>query len=490
MRKYINGLANVSDCHYCGSKGVPTGLLATVGDFVRQGLARAYGNASSVDVRDPRDEDYLNRSFATRVLEDNAGIIEIAREANLARDLLNAFDTEASRQDRVWLEDGDALIAPHRGFYDLYGIDENDYKSAWDAFKSTVIHEMRFFDIGVQRRNLIATISNLFPELGGKLTTSTRVYRARVADEQWPSTPWEFQQALGPAPLHRTKHSRMSPPGISYLYVSGNPDTCMSEIQPNVGNEVWVARFTVLIDIKLLDFTRLPIIKIPSIFSSDYNSALTWAEDFLKDFLAEIGQPPKSNDNLLEYIPTQVLAEYIRAQGYQGIKYNSAQHPGGVNYTLFCSPDPDPASCYKTVRPPFREWLRIEEVNRLLVTGLKLDFSTIWSMLIDPSTLTQPNDCQAVISFFEWDRAKARSNIKKHGVSFEDAMAVFQDPLARIFADEWHSMGEPRKIIIGHLRDQRLVLVVFCEPSEDRIHIISARPATPREKRDYDLHAR
>ncbi len=39
--------------------------------------------------------------------------------------------------------------------------------------------------------------------------------------------------------------------------------------------------------------------------------------------------------------------------------------------------------------------------------------------------------------FFEWDKAKARSNIKKHGVSFEDAMAVFQDPLARIFTDEW-----------------------------------------------------
>ena len=95
-----------------------------------------------------------------------------------------------------------------------------------------------------------------------------------------------------------------------------------------------------------------------------------------------------------------------------------------------------------------------------------------------------------MIPFFEWDRAKARSNIKKHSVSFEDAMAVFEDPLARIFPDEWHSLGERREIIIGHLRDRRLVLVVFCEPSEDRIRIISARPATPREKRDYDQHAR
>ena len=95
-----------------------------------------------------------------------------------------------------------------------------------------------------------------------------------------------------------------------------------------------------------------------------------------------------------------------------------------------------------------------------------------------------------MIPFFEWDKAKARSNIKKHGVSFEDAMAMFQDPLARIFTDEWKSLGERREIIIGHLRDRRLILVVFCEPSEDRIRIISARPATPREKKDYDQHAR
>jgi len=95
-----------------------------------------------------------------------------------------------------------------------------------------------------------------------------------------------------------------------------------------------------------------------------------------------------------------------------------------------------------------------------------------------------------VVPFFEWDKAKARSNFKKHGVSFEDAIAVFQDPLARIFTDERQSLGERRVIIIGHRRDRRLVLVVFCKPSEDRIRIISDRPATPREKRDYDQHAR
>lgn len=50
---------------------------------------------------------------------------------------------------------------------------------------------------------------------------------------------------------------------------------------------------------------------------------------------------------------------------------------------------------------------------------------------------------------FEWDPRKAASNRKKHEVSFEEALTVFADPLARIFDDEDHSLDEPREIIIG-----------------------------------------
>jgi len=51
---------------------------------------------------------------------------------------------------------------------------------------------------------------------------------------------------------------------------------------------------------------------------------------------------------------------------------------------------------------------------------------------------------------FDWDDAKAASNLAKHGVSFEEALTVFDDPLAAIFEDEGHSTGEDREIIIGH----------------------------------------
>lgn len=87
---------------------------------------------------------------------------------------------------------------------------------------------------------------------------------------------------------------------------------------------------------------------------------------------------------------------------------------------------------------------------------------------------------------FEWDPRKAAANVRKHGIDFPQAIAVFDDPLAKIFLDFWHSENKPREIIIGHLHDRRLCLVVFTEISEDRLRMISARAATPKEQRDYE----
>jgi len=87
---------------------------------------------------------------------------------------------------------------------------------------------------------------------------------------------------------------------------------------------------------------------------------------------------------------------------------------------------------------------------------------------------------------FEWDKNKAASNYKKHGVSFEEAQTVFYDPLATIFDDEAHSVDERREIIIGHSTGNRLLLVSFTERAPSLIRMISARSATKTECKDYE----
>jgi uncharacterized DUF497 family protein len=86
---------------------------------------------------------------------------------------------------------------------------------------------------------------------------------------------------------------------------------------------------------------------------------------------------------------------------------------------------------------------------------------------------------------FEWDRFKADINFEKHGVTFQEAVSVFENPLAAIFGDEAHSEGEPREIIVGHSFENRLLLVCFVE-HEHSVRIISARPATAKERKDYE----
>ena len=86
---------------------------------------------------------------------------------------------------------------------------------------------------------------------------------------------------------------------------------------------------------------------------------------------------------------------------------------------------------------------------------------------------------------FEWDRKKAGANRRKHGVSFEEAVPVFGDPLARIFDDPDHSGSEPRELIVGHCTRRRLLVACFVQRG-DRIRIFSACRATRRERRDYE----
>lgn len=86
---------------------------------------------------------------------------------------------------------------------------------------------------------------------------------------------------------------------------------------------------------------------------------------------------------------------------------------------------------------------------------------------------------------FEWDDAKSRSNQSKHGVSFAEAATVFGDALSVLIPDPLHSEDEERWTLLGRSQRQRLLVVVHTE-REGAIRLISARPATAKEKKNYE----
>ena len=86
---------------------------------------------------------------------------------------------------------------------------------------------------------------------------------------------------------------------------------------------------------------------------------------------------------------------------------------------------------------------------------------------------------------FEWDAPKADANRRRHGVTFEEAISAFADPLSVTIADPLHSADEHRFVLIGHSYRGRLVVVVHTERGHT-IRVISARVATRRERRAYE----
>jgi uncharacterized protein len=86
---------------------------------------------------------------------------------------------------------------------------------------------------------------------------------------------------------------------------------------------------------------------------------------------------------------------------------------------------------------------------------------------------------------FEWDPQKAAANLKKHGVSFEEAITVFGDPLSMNMPDPDHSEGEQRYLLLGTSVQFRRLVVSYTE-RPPRTRIISARPATRPERRQYE----
>ena len=90
---------------------------------------------------------------------------------------------------------------------------------------------------------------------------------------------------------------------------------------------------------------------------------------------------------------------------------------------------------------------------------------------------------------FEWDPQKARRNVEKHGVSFDEACTAFRDDLSITIPDPLHSESDERCVLPGYSHRDRLLAVVHTDRG-DRIRIIGARPATKRERMRYEEDAK
>jgi len=173
---------------------------------------------------------------------------------------------------------------------------------------------------------------NCLRHLEVEISVGSRFYRARVINKD------VYELNVGPAPRNKANEGRMNPRGKSYFYVAEDKDTPLAEIRATNGDHVLIGEFKTKKTLNVIDWTYPTIAKrLYDIFEEEYNPHAAIYRDFLSCFANEVTKIQNEKDNKLMYIPTQLIAEYVRMCGYDGIRYGSSVGRGD-NIVLFYGP--------------------------------------------------------------------------------------------------------------------------------------------------------
>lgn len=262
----------------------------------------------------------------TNLLEEELSIEYEAAEA-LANALIESDPADYRDGEEPFYTDEQSYERRH-----IYGA---EYDFGWERFSTRIKHERRFFDD--EARGLLEMLIGEKDSDGAKELPITEIgaageleilFRARPAASEAEALQIlkSPESELGPPPAAEATPGRMNPAGIPVFYGALSAETAIAEVRPSVGGLVVVGQFRPKKTLRLLDLTRLNEVKSAgSIFAPDYGERTTRLA-FLSGFHTLIAKAVQPHDEPIEYIPTQVVAEYVSsALGLDGIIYGSAQ---------------------------------------------------------------------------------------------------------------------------------------------------------------------
>ena len=234
--------------------------------------------------------------------------------------------------------------------YQERGPSDEGYRDIWAAFRDEIGSRTRFFS---------ANAELMLNDIFGDLTTHQTYGDRSVVRDIGPDDPDRFfwrgrrpksseeldkmlkypVQELGPPPSSVAKRGRMNAQGISVFYGAKDETTCLAELRVPVGSHVVMAKFELLQPVRLLDLRALENLYVEEIhFDPDYSDRQGRAA-FLRRLASEFSRPVMPGDEDVDYLPTQVVAEYLSSKAnpsLDGILFPSSQTgEGGQNLVLF-----------------------------------------------------------------------------------------------------------------------------------------------------------
>ena len=341
LKEFIEGSASESFCSFCDESydedySIPIDYLI---DYMRECVSREYDDPANWLPYESAEGGYQGVTFGAYDLILDELQIDFPNDKNdaLLQCVLDAFD------DHPWCNDNP------------YGPSPSEVAQySWERFSKIVKHERRYYFGAIKRESrltgalapeeLLDQILGYAEQIGlvNEIDEGLILYRARAWKN---SRSWNSPEELGPPPMDKASQpNRMSPAGIPMFYGSEDSKTAVLETASQPGT-FSVGQFETNRPIVLLDISNVP--PLPSIFEMIPDSLEVdprRAIEFLAHISEEISKPiTRDGRQHIEYVPTQVVTEFIRAQellggtAIDGIKYESAQNPGHSSYVLFAT---------------------------------------------------------------------------------------------------------------------------------------------------------
>ena len=364
---FIENFDGAPGCSFCGRDDAPTAPLDEVTEHMRKCLLQFYGYAVDQLPYESREGGYQGAHWSTFEL------LYEELELSLPRDVDDSlfYMLPDLISEEVWCD------------YDWLSLDYDEaLDNSWRKFCRTIQHERRFF-FALPNENeienddydrdtysplgLLHEIINLAEDLDmvKVLLSGSELFRCRPCA---PTAPYHTAHDLGPPPPElAVQANRMNPPGIPMMYGAETEEIAVRETRSPC---VTVGRFRLEREARVLDLAELP--PIPGLFSG-VERRERLGLTFIHAFSREISRPVDRTDRIhIEYIPSQVVTEFIRdaeinGGPIDGICYPSALDGNERNLVLFATQadilEPDGTPVIDQVYPPHTPWIRLIDTH-------------------------------------------------------------------------------------------------------------------------------
>lgn len=330
LKKWIiDNSTETETCDYCGEEKHVVLMTDLMDEVIMPTFRKYYDYAVAQLGRNSREGGYQWTIYDN----DEVVVYDFGTYISNNDDVLS--DIKNSIVDEPWCKKN-----PY-GFTDR---ERNEY--SWKCFSNLVKYSNRYFFVNqitdtysdtLSPMNILFKIANEVKKLGlvKIIKTNTIFFRARLYKEK--DKKIHDSKNLGSPPKELATNGRMNACGISCFYASDDKEISKKEIlneDLKQNEELVIAKFKNLRDLKILDLTAISRLDMPSIFDlENYDNRETIL--FLRALNNELIRPIENLQDI-EYVPTQIFAEYFKLEEkLDGIKYNSSKDNNGICYVLF-----------------------------------------------------------------------------------------------------------------------------------------------------------